>query len=655
MALHRAQDRLLPTLNGNVMTSGGSLNLAKGQLGIFEVKKRTANGLPAVSDFAGMAKHERLQLRIGKNENGIARTQSNKNNESRTFKLGEVTGLEVHAPNSKKIVDEFLIGYNGVAGSELDFSDVAVGDTEKLDIKLSHGIIGLLDYPDACTYLSLNFEKEREDQTNQEIVEQAVKRLKRTVLKEMVPVTEAIEINPINSESPASVPNAVEHTIYNLQVTDAGDSNALAQIQAQYDFKVERSDRNGLVSTYSVLLPTIASSGVPTAFSQSVASVIKGCEDCPSGFTAEDGGFIYYVSVEDDGEDATEDLDGTTSGLDGIPHLITDAVVKQGQDGGKGIYAVATDTQLTPAEIATFVDESPTAEISYVAKTEDICNNSSTSTIAWTAGVVGNATTQEFTLTLSDDDCGNNKLAAVEAQYPELSISAGSSVACQTTYTTTATSGVIFEECDEIFRDLFETESPAAFGYTEWEEADPTYDANALMGIKVKGKETNNIPSEVLRDGVPFINTSVRISVAGGQRSNNFLGFSEGSGDRFAVKVLSRAEELENLGGTLWALEDRDFTYFNGYERHRNADGHQNEYIKFLLGEESVFQADKQYVLYKLKVQPTSHSQGLSDQLTESFNYMISAPVGEHQAVEDLLNSLAAANGLPTVQAYGNS
>lgn len=45
-----------------------------------------------------------------------------------------------------------------------------------------------------------------------------------------------------------------------------------------------------------------------------------------------------------------------------------------------------------------------------------------TSTIAWVAGATCSAIQETFTLQLKDDDCGNNKLAAVKAAYPELNV-----------------------------------------------------------------------------------------------------------------------------------------------------------------------------------------------------------------------------------------
>jgi hypothetical protein len=548
MGLHAPWSRFMPTLNGNVMTSGGSLNLAKGQLGIFDIKDKTKDGLVAVDDFSSAGANDLFQLRLGNNEIGVTRGLSNKNKESRAFRLSEVKGLDVFVPNQVKKTDKFLIGYDGINESKaLTFN---VNEPEILSIKLEGGIIEVLGYEYGCTTLNLHFEKESADQTNQEVVEKAVEALRRDVLKEMIPVTDAINVSVINSESPSTPADPIAHTFYNLSVQDAGDSNALAEVQAQFGTKVERTDRDGQTSVYTLLLPTIDASGVPADFS---------------------------------------------------PETGTD--------------------------------------------------------ISWTAGEECNAISEEYIIQLADEDAEGDRLTELEEAFPDLTIvvkeveSANVAGGCQTVYSTTITSNIVCEDCDPILRNTFETEAPKRFGFTDWEKGSKTYSETALMGIKIEGKETVNVPGELIRDSVPFIDTSVRVSVAGGFRSSVFSSFVEGSGDRFAVKVLQRAEDLENLGGDLWGLEDRDFTYFQGYSRHRNVDGHQNEYIKLSLGEETVLKGRSQYIVYTLKVQPKSFSQGFAGQLEEAFNYTIAVETGKQAGVEALLNAVATAAGIPTVSA----
>jgi len=135
MSLHRGFDRFLPTLNGNVMKQGGSLDLAKGQLGVFDARSSGRNGLKAISNFSGLSKDTRLQVKVGVNELDLARTQANFNKGTRTFRLSEITGLDVFAPSANKRVDDFIVGYNGNEDSSaLDFSDLEVGEVETMQI-----------------------------------------------------------------------------------------------------------------------------------------------------------------------------------------------------------------------------------------------------------------------------------------------------------------------------------------------------------------------------------------------------------------------------------------------------------------------------------------------------------------------------------------
>jgi len=151
MSLHRGFARFLPTLNGNVMKEGGSFDLAKGQLGVFDARSSQRNGLKAISNFSGLSKDTRLQVKVGVNELDITRTQANFDKGTRTFKLSEITGLEVFAPSTNKKVDDFIVGYNGNEDSSaLDFSDLEVGEVETMQIELSGGTISLIGYSGDC-------------------------------------------------------------------------------------------------------------------------------------------------------------------------------------------------------------------------------------------------------------------------------------------------------------------------------------------------------------------------------------------------------------------------------------------------------------------------------------------------------------------------
>jgi hypothetical protein len=126
----------------------------------------------------------------------------------------------------------------------------------------------------------------------------------------------------------------------------------------------------------------------------------------------------------------------------------------------------------------------------------------------WVAGEVGNAIPEVYKLTLADPKAGGNNLTKVQAAYPALTITAGTSILCQTTYTATNVfSNVVSEGCSKEFRGLFITKAPASYKGISWEGAAKVYNAAAKMGIKITGKEFVMSGTEEYRDDMPFYST----------------------------------------------------------------------------------------------------------------------------------------------------
>src|SRR5690606_20635270 len=115
---------------------------------------------------------------------------------------------------------------------------------------------------------------------------------------------------------------------------------------------------------------------------------------------------------------------------------------KLGNDNGVGTYSFVTSQELTDAEMDTFVDNTgikATAGFTFVGEVADICSNSETKTYTWTAGKVCNATKETYTITLADDECGNDKLDKLSRAYPDLVITKAQVDTGRTTSTVTLT------------------------------------------------------------------------------------------------------------------------------------------------------------------------------------------------------------------------
>ncbi len=416
---HRPISAHLFTLNGNVLTTGGAKNLAKGQFTIVNTAKPTVNGAAVVSDFAGLSASTAYEIRLGKHKVPNSRTNSNsKPYATGAFKIGDVKGVRANFPkHTKQVFDDLVIGYDGVnAGTEISLLE---GQTTLMDIALCGENIayfsGSYDH-----VIKIHFGREVGD-TDKDVIERAVARLQRETFPGGTPVTEAISIKVVNSDN---LPLAgVPYVFSKLNLVDSGDSNSLGLVQAQYPtYRVELTGRNGLTSEYTILHPA---SVTLANYVSSTTSYLKDCEDCAAGYaTLSEGGIIYNISIEDDGT-------SLTTVVDDVPGYVALSAVLKGRDGsnaGRGIYSVVVTSELTDAQIATFMATGAshaTAVITKVGTVKDICYNSATTSTAWVDGDTCYASTESYKIQLKNDDCDGSRLAELQAAYPALVIEAG--------------------------------------------------------------------------------------------------------------------------------------------------------------------------------------------------------------------------------------
>jgi len=94
--------------------------------------------------------------------------------------------------------------------------------------------------------------------------------------------------------TPAS-PTTVNFTRWNVSVTDTGDTGALAAVQVQYPgTQVKLVSRSGYLSTYEIV--RLASLGTPTAVAITNSVVIPECTTCPVGYTFQGERKVFEIS-----------------------------------------------------------------------------------------------------------------------------------------------------------------------------------------------------------------------------------------------------------------------------------------------------------------------------------------------------------------------
>ena len=562
--LNRPQEILFVTNEGAVQKNGFSATLGKGQFGIVDKgAAKSALGEKVTTTLPTTPKDRLFELALGASDLKPNRSQTNKSWRSLPFKLSDVVEIKVKTPVGKGSLDEVLIGYDGInADTALVLEN---GDNETLDITLKGDALGMLGYKDGKVTVKLHLRAPNEGAfTMQQIVEEGVELLKRMTLIGGVPITEYVDITPINSTQTALTGS--NYSFFYLSVNDEGRESDKGLIQAQYPlFKVERKSWKDGLSVYSILAP---SATVLADYEATLTDIMKYCEACPDGFTAS--------------------ADGKLCVADG------DAVA-----------------------------------------------------ISWVKGETGVAVKETYTIQLADNDCGKNRLVELQEAYPNLTIAVTTTEGgCQTVYTTTVLSNPVFDECDPILLDLYFTEAPAAYNFTHWTKATKVYNEDALMGIRIKGKMNIFAGSEDYRFDIPNIYDSTRISVSSEVGMVN-ESYKQGRVGRFAVKMLSVASRPDSLGMDLRDLENRARIHYTMSPVHED-----NNIARYLLGEESLLKPTAQYVTYNIWIRTSKIAGMFSKEEVTNQKYIIAAEVGRHLGVEDVVNALATAAGVPVVEAF---
>lgn len=660
MGLNRAFDRGFFLIGGSVKQSGGSINLSKGQLALIDQSKVTIDGAKVVTSAAGKQKDKKdFVLRCGVADRDPNRSYTNKDQSTMPFSLNEIVGLKVDAPkNTEHIVDEVIIGYNGVdANSAFSFQ---TGDAYfRLSLELKGGAVAFRGGKGDTEVVNINVEVPNcnpfdncEDCDEclpvdcKVVTLEAIERIKEKQLTGGQKVGDLIDVTPVFScDTPASV-TEIPYNYYCLSVCDTGTDAALALVESQYDTKVISKDRVGSTSTYEMLIP--ASEGLPADYAPTLASIIQGCADCPAGYTATPEGVLYAFTIEDDGVD----LSATFEGLTGY---VAGTVVKGNNDNGVGYYTAIYSAELTDIEIdALLASAAPnnTITISEPVNVAALCApDAPLPTIGWAQCGTCNVIEETYTITVPDNECGEDRLDEINGNYASEVLLVTAGVACQSTYSTTVVSNIVCDECDDIFKDYYVTEAPADFDLYSWElEVNPAAlpEGNCLCGIKFKSKVFVIDMEECLRDLVGFTETSTQIRVAAGYPEEIREGIGTLPQGTYGTTYLSKWTPRTHLAGNLRDLENEGRAYFRGI-------GTRKDYLGKLIRGEVTNMEDqaKQYIQYTLTVDHFNRTQSLAGRISEVINYDIFVEVGTQADVESLLNSIASAAGVPMVQAFG--
>lgn len=429
MAINKPFDRHFTVGSSGLKKTGGSLGLTKGQLALVDTSSSTLEGAKIITSTTGYPKNKKnLEFRLGTSGREADRSHSNKSEMTVPFSLAEVRSISVSAPKrTEQSVDEIVIGYDGFdPNSSFDFK---VGDRyfnfvlevtgDKLAYRgggqMDKEIIGVtVDIPGIDPFACATDLEDCDAVDCKAVTLEVIRQLRERKITGGHSLSEFVDITPVFRCDNPVTPTTTEYQFYEITVCDTGSDNALAEIQYQYDVPVIRINRVGSKSTYQMFIPV--ASGAPDDYVQTVASLIKGCADCPAGYTEVEGGVLYAFTIVDNG------TDNPTAFIEALPNFVTGTVVKSGNDGGIGFYTAVFTQELTDAQIAAFLTAGVprnTATIDMVGTVASICSNDDSTDIAWVAGGTCESITERYTIVLPDTECGDARTAEINAAYPQ--------------------------------------------------------------------------------------------------------------------------------------------------------------------------------------------------------------------------------------------
>jgi len=760
MAISRPFDR--PFFVRTVKTAGGSNSLAKGQLAIVDLFSATQAGANIVSAFAGYPKDEnRFAIQAGTSAKEPNRSYSDKGLRSPAFSLNEIKKLKATVPTrTQQTVDELTIGYDGFLPSTA-FNFKKGQAPFRMWLHLTGGLLQyrggghnaeeILEFvkevPGCDPYDNCEDCDDCEPVDCRTIVTELIEEMRNREVSGGMKVSEFVDITPIFECTDNPVVVTTDMTYYTLSLCDTGDDEALNFVQSQYNFPVIRINRVGSTSTYQVLAEAL-----PTAYVQTIGSILQGCEDCPVGWSAVAGGYVYAITIEDNGTNYTTQITASLAN----PKYVAGTLVKSGNNAGVGFYTAVYNAEITQAEIASFVGTTTnnrnTATVAYVGELQAICTNGTVTNTEWVAGDSCEVTTQEYSIVLADDECGESMLPELQAAYPSAmniaigtrideylftgtvnseagagvvtigvvdyaityatsaTVTAGNFVTahavalaalgivvtstlgvltfsaeevalledisftvtgadafnivfdavtpvqvpdrkgCKTRYVATMVTNMVCLECAPVYQDYWVTEAPEPYGQAAWYlspgQAEINKGGSCLCGIRIKGKSFVLSGNEAIWDYVQFTETSTKVQASAGYNNLEI---------REAIGHLSKADYTgvhttrfaprTHLMGNLRNLEKESRSYFLG-------EAYRYDYLgRILRAEEAVVQDNfQQMAQIMLEIRHENYSQGFGGRHSNNILYHFYVPFGQHAATVALLNGMAAAAGVPTIQ-----
>lgn len=602
--LYQSYRQVFVTNSPALLAQGQTVdNLAVGQIGVLDGKTNLAVTNPTY------AKNKAIRFVWGTPDVNLG-DFGGVPNENEFSKL--IKGKKIKRVRAKKAqrgqTPIYTIGWSG---DSLDTNSLYANTGEKkvLYIKLTGTIIDRL-YSTQGFMKQFVFEPECVDSCDplcekidpRKISEQLVKKINEDKdLSKFIRVKELV--------SCAGTPVTTNCYKFKLTVCDTGDDTALGLVQAKYPAdSVKRIERVGANSIYEIVKDV---NTLPSAFTTSNV-VIPECDTCPAGGTLTAKAFVYTVEVPT----------GST-----ITGMVSTKLLHS--EGGRDTYTVYSADEVVAGDLPAG------STFNLIGETRNVCTLPPT-TVNWVANGTLLRQSRAFRLTIADDNCGDNRLADIQAAYPNLVVTVlNGEKECIHTYETTVKSDCYEDGCAI---DQIKFTAPAPFEGAIWEEVVPVFaaDPNCKTGIQFETAFFNRVTNDCSYDAFPYENDLVFIQVSNENPDYN-ASPCEGS---WAFKQIRAAKFPQGNGDYIRRLEEQSKAYDR---RHRN----ENAVVRDIQGYSLQANPNKFYDEYVIEYDfEWMTAGGWGEKYREAHSLFLYVPEGQGKALENLLNGYVTSTGI---------
>ena len=602
--------------------------LAVAQVGILDPK--TYKGVTAPT----YANNKALQFVWGTKDLPSAITNAlvpNKNIYSKLVKGKLVKAFRAKAAK-KGQTEVWTLGYSG------DVSDTAnltlgKGDSKQVFITLTGSVIDKLFSKQGVTRQFIVEDKDCSDACADGCTTVDPRVVAEALAKKVnadPQISKFVKASVIKSCDPAESVSTTNCYVFELKVCDTQDDVALGLVQAQYpNDKVERVGVEGALSVYKVVRDT---NSTPTAFSNAGITLIPDCDTCPSGYTKEVAGYVYTVTAED----ADADISATiVSKINAANASAAAAATKLSNDH----YVVVTQVSFTTTALEAAIEASSGPAVSAVAfkyqTNRSLCVLTTPTTVAWAAGDVLVKYSKTYRLTIGDSVCGTNRLADLQAAYPDLVVTiVNADGSCVHTYETTVLSNCVEKGCSV---EVVKFQKPQIFEGVEWKEVEVALadGQTCLAGVKFEIAAVNRLTNECTYDLWKYNYETVHAQISTFDENYN----AKPCDSDWVARKIQQFAHPAGSGAYVRELEKKALSY---HLRERSADA----IVREIEGYEFQAKPDIFYDEYVLEFDfEYKTSGGWTEKTVDSYHLHVFFPAGQGKAFETALNTYVASLG----------